>query len=193
MIKNMLLLVSMLAFSTNTHARIVPDNIILYKTVSGGEKEANPTLVLDIFSRISIIFPGKHHVQFSFLAAGGMVEQRLSFIHSKYLASRGMVAVCAQYRTRKSHGAQPFKCLEDAKSAVRYVRDHATELGIDPERIALGGGSPGGHLAVVSSLCLKKFNCPDVDLSITPVANALLLFNPVFDNGLEGYGYDDRV
>ena len=68
--------------------------------------------------------------------------------HSKYLASRGMVAIQVEYRLlgRKSNDP-PTTCVHDAKSAMRWVRSRAEELGIDPERIASAGGSAGGHLA----------------------------------------------
>jgi len=35
----------------------------------------------------------------------------------------------------------PFECVADAKSAIRWIRTHATEFGIDENRIAAGGGS----------------------------------------------------
>ncbi len=68
--------------------------------------------------------------------------------HSKYLATRGMVAIQVEYRLldRKKREL-PATCCADAKSAMRWVRGHANTLGIDPERIASAGGSAGGHLA----------------------------------------------
>ena len=60
--------------------------------------------------------------------------------HAAYFASRGMVVVLPEYRTKEAHGTTPFECIADGKSAVRWVRAHATELGIDPQRIAAGGG-----------------------------------------------------
>ena len=108
---------------------------------------------------------------------------------ARHLAERGMVAICAQYRTRNSHEVPPIVCLMDAKSAVRYVRENAEDLGIDPHRLAVGGGSAGGHLAAATTFC-KGFNTVDEDTKISTRANALLLFNPVIDNSVNGYGHD---
>ncbi len=107
---------------------------------------------------------------------------------SQYLASRGMVAICAEYRTKRSHKTTPFECVKDAKSCVRWVRKNAKDLGIDGTRIAAGGGSTGGHLAAATAT-LTGFN-EDKDKSISCIPNALVLFNPVFDNGPDGYGYE---
>lgn len=106
-----------------------------------------------------------------------------------YLARRGMVAICAQYRTRQSHAVPPNVCLVDAKSAIRYVKANAEDLGIDPHRLAVGGGSAGGHLAAATTFC-DGFNAPGEDLKVSTRANALLLFNPVIDNSVVGYGYE---
>ncbi len=108
---------------------------------------------------------------------------------AEYLAQRGMVAICAQYRTRQSHAVPPNVCLVDAKSAIRYVKSHAEDLGIDPHRLAVGGGSAGGHLAAATTFC-EGFNTPGEDLKVSTRANALLLFNPVIDNSVLGYGHD---
>ena len=96
-----------------------------------------------------------------------------------------MVAISAQYRTKSSHGTGPKDCVEDGKSAIRWVRGHATELGIDPKRMAVGGGSAGGHVAAASTYC-PGFDAAGEDTSISTRADALLLFNPVADNGPDG-------
>jgi acetyl esterase len=98
----------------------------------------------------------------------------------KYLAERGMVAISAEYRVRKRQGVTPFECVSDAKSAIRYVRAHAGEFGIDENRIAAGGGSAGGHMAACTAL-IKDFDEKNEDLGISSVPNALVLFNPVLD------------
>ena len=88
-----------------------------------------------------------------------------------YFASRGMVAITIEYRLIGKDGIEgPAECLEDAVDAMRWVRGHAAELGIDPERVVAGGGSAGGHLA--ASLALGEDDVrPD----------ALVLFCPVYD------------
>jgi acetyl esterase len=109
--------------------------------------------------------------------------------HSKYLASRGMVAVQVEYRLLKRQGNEPpTDCVEDAKSAMRWVRSHAAELGIDPARIASGGGSAGGHLAAFVGM-VDGLDAAEDDLTISAKSNAMVLFNAVFDNGPDGWGH----
>lgn len=98
----------------------------------------------------------------------------------KYLAERGMVAISVEYRVRKRQGVTPFECVSDAKSAIRWVRKNADELGIDNNRIAAGGGSAGGHMAACTAL-IKDFDEKYEDLSVSSVPDALVLFNAVFD------------
>lgn len=107
---------------------------------------------------------------------------------AKHFARRGMVAILADYRVASRHKTSPFKAVNDAKSAIRYVRANSQKLGIDPNRIAAGGGSAGGHLAAATDL--TQLDEPKEDKTISSRPNALLLFNPVFDNGPEGYGYE---
>ena len=109
--------------------------------------------------------------------------------HCEYLASRGMVAISAEYRTKTSHGTSPAECVKDGKSALRWVRLHADELGIDPDRIAAGGGSAGGHVAAAVATT-EGFEADSDDPSVSCRPNALVLFNPVFDNGPNGSGHD---
>lgn len=95
----------------------------------------------------------------------------------RYLASRGMVAITADYRVASRHKAKVIDCVRDAKSAIRWVRAHAAELKIDPDRIAAAGGSAGGHLAACTGT-LPEFDEPAEDLSVSSRPNALVLFNP---------------
>lgn len=110
--------------------------------------------------------------------------------HSEYLATRGMVCIQIEYRLiKKGDSGPPIECIADAKSAMRWVRSHAAELGIDPNRIGAGGGSAGGHLAAFVGM-VEGLDDPQDDLKVSPKANALALFNPVFDNGPDqGWGH----
>ncbi len=111
---------------------------------------------------------------------------------SEYLATRGVVGVRVEYRViAKGDAGPPFVCCADAKSAMRYVRSHAAELGIDPKRIAAAGGSAGGHLAAFTAL-VDGLDDPQDDAKISCKPDALVLFNPVFDNGPGQWG-NERV
>ncbi|GBL25004.1 AB hydrolase superfamily protein C1039.03 [Opitutia bacterium] len=96
---------------------------------------------------------------------------------SRHLASRGMIAIVADYRVKTRQDAKPADCVSDAKACVRWVRANAVRLGIDPERIAVGGGSAGGHLAA-SVATLPGLDTAQDDKSVSCLPNALVLFNP---------------
>jgi len=108
--------------------------------------------------------------------------------HCRHLASRGMVAMVADYRVKNRHGTTPKECVMDGKSAIRWIRSNALKLGVDPERIAAGGGSAGGHVAAATGT-VEGMEQPGEDTSISSHPNALLLFNPVYDNSPSGYGH----
>ncbi|WDQ15740.1 alpha/beta hydrolase [Rhodopirellula sp. P2] len=104
--------------------------------------------------------------------------------HSKELAERGMVCFRVKYRLlNKKSKLPPDTCVEDASDAFRYIRANASQFGIDPERIATGGGSAGGHLAAY----LGMMDDQVVD-GVSRKPAAMLLFNPVYDNGPGGWG-----
>lgn len=96
---------------------------------------------------------------------------------SARLAKEGMVAISVQYRLTSQEGVTVEDCVKDARSAFRWVRAHAGELGIDPARIAAGGGSAGGHLAA-TLVTLDQINDPADDANVSTHPAALVLFNP---------------
>ncbi len=108
----------------------------------------------------------------------GSVQQFVP--HARYFAAHGFVTVVADYRVKSRHDVTPFACVADAKSAVRWVRGHAAEFNIAPDRIVVAGGSAGGHLAACTAL-VAGFNTPGDNLAISAVPDALVLFNPVLD------------
>jgi acetyl esterase/lipase len=79
--------------------------------------------------------------------------------------------------------------LRDANSAMRFIRANAKELGLDPDKIVAVGGSAGGQLAAALAT-VDGFDDPRDDVSIDTLPVALVLFNPVIDNGPEGYGHE---
>lgn len=160
-----------------------PSKSVVYKTIDGVD------LKLDVYlpeghqasdRRPAIVF--FHGGSWS----GGWKTYMSPHCHA--LAARGMVAMTAEYRvTGRPPKSTPAECVKDAKSAIRWVRTHADDLGIDPERIAAGGGSAGGHMAAATAY-LDGYNEEGEDPSVSCRPSALALFNPVIDNS-PGGGY----
>jgi len=67
-----------------------------------------------------------------------------------HFARRGIATVSVSYRLAPEHRF-PAQ-LDDVRHGLRWVRAHAAELGIDPERMVLLGLSAGAHLAVLAHL-----------------------------------------
>jgi acetyl esterase len=99
---------------------------------------------------------------------------------AQYLASRGMVAARADYRVKSRHGVTPKECVDDARTAIRWFRQNAAKLGVDPDKIVASGGSSGGHIAACTTL---RPAAELDDPKISAKANALILFNPVLRFG----------
>ena len=99
---------------------------------------------------------------------------------SEYFASRGMVAFCAEYRIGSKHHTRIDAAVEDARSAMRFVRKHAAEWGVDGASLVSAGGSAGAHLAACCAL-LDGPDAKDDDTSVSCRPQAMVLFNPVLD------------
>ncbi len=164
-----------------------PTRIVPYKTVG------DVTLNLHVFEPAGHK-AGDKRPAIVFFFGGGWVGGTPSqfYPQSQRLADLGMVAICAEYRIKSKHGTTPIECVKDGKSAMRFVRSHAGEMGIDPDRLAAGGGSAGGHVAAATAT-VTAFNEDGESTSTSAVPNALVLFNPVYDNGPEGGWGHDRV
>lgn len=110
-------------------------------------------------------------------------------LQAEYLATRGIVAFCPNYRTKSRHSTSPFESVMDAKSAIRYLKIHGNKLGIDANKIVASGGSAGGHLAACTAV-IANINESTDDLTVSSVPMALVLFNPVVDTGKKGFGQE---
>ncbi|MEM6280019.1 MAG: alpha/beta hydrolase [Verrucomicrobiota bacterium] len=105
-----------------------------------------------------------------FFGGGWRSGSPIQFVpHSQYLSKRGMVGIVVDYRVASRHQTKAKACVEDARDAVRFLRKHASELGVDPDKILVGGGSAGGHIAACLGVIAE-------DPESKPVAMAL--FNP---------------
>lgn len=107
-----------------------------------------------------------------------------------YFASRGLVCATAEYQKLGAADAKKLPagetkkrvCVIDAKSAIRWFKQHAGELGIDPQRIIAGGGSAGGHISALATMN-PGLNDPADPKAFDTSIVAYLWFNPAFDTG----------
>ena len=151
----------------------------------------------DLFTRVyapAAPVPGKKYPCAIFFFGGGWLNGSLLQFgsHCEYLVSKGFIAMTPQYRVEEVDGTTPREAAEDAISCVRWVREHAEELNIDPDRIVVGGGSAGGHLAAATATLTEIYATND-NLSVSCRPNLLALFNPVVDassNALLSVYYD---
>lgn len=83
---------------------------------------------------------------------GGWVSGDKAYMHdvAAPLAGHGFVAFCPQYRFAPAHRFPA--AVQDIQACIAYVRGHAEEHGVDPNRIAALGNSSGGHLAAMAGL-----------------------------------------
>lgn len=164
-------------------ATLEPDKVIVYKKIAGRELELRLFLpegwaATDRRPCFHIIHGG---------GWGGMDPRRMYPFAADFAKRHGMVGISVQYRLYKPGTTTVFDCVKDARSSLRYVRAQATELGIDPEKIVVSGGSAGGHLAAATAL-FDEVNENSDDLAVSCRPDAMILLFPVIDTSKEGYG-----
>lgn len=107
-------------------------------------------------------------------------DPRQFFDQCRFLADRGVTCFSVQYRIASVHGTDARAAVQDARSALQYVREHADALKIDADRVVAGGGSSGGHLAAALGVGLPlPVAAEGAGMRDRPAA--LVLYNPMLD------------
>ena len=133
--------------------------------------------------------PSDNRSAFVFFFGGGWTRGTplKSAATAKWAASNGMVGIAPDYRTKNRFNTSPLASVDDGRAAFAWVVDHADELGIDPSRIAVGGSSAGGHVAMWTAIEKAP---PGSDAATSPKSKpaALILKSAVTDTSPEtGY------
>lgn len=109
-----------------------------------------------------------------------------------HLAAQGHVVVDVAYRLFPETGVPGMAA--DAKRAVAWVRGHATELKVDPDRIVLAGGSAGGHLALLAAYAPGEpaLTPPDLAGADLHVRAVVSLYGPASVDALYWHTSQDK-
>jgi len=171
-------------------------SLILLNTICSAQeqvvyKEVSATkLMMDVYCPDKIDSSKVYPAMVFFFGGGWVGGDRFQFINqAKYFSKRGLICFLVDYRIKNKNNTTPFECVKDAKSAIRFIRKKASYFRVDTTKIIASGGSAGGHLAAATALIDSFYEATD-DLSISCIPNALVLFNPVIDNGPGGYGFE---
>ncbi len=150
------------------------------------KKSENYELKLHIFEPQQVKKGSKCPVIVYFFGGGWTLGTPLQFYREcAHYASKGMVAVAADYRIASLNKSSPFDSFEDAKSVIQWLRNHAGDYHIDPEKIVAAGASAGGHLAAATG------TIPNTSGEADYCPNLLMLYYPVVDTSERGYGSDE--
>ena len=183
--KLFLLLVVLFCLSTvkAQHQKDITDSVVYKKTPTG------PLSMYVLYPRN--ITKVKKYPCIVFFFGGGWIKGNTTQFQyqANYFCKRGLVCFLVDYRVHSRQGTTPFESLEDAKSAIRFIRKNSNVFHIYTDSIVASGGSAGGQLAAAAAV-IDKYNDSSDDTTINAKPDALILFNPVIDNGPGGYGYD---
>ncbi|VGO11770.1 Acetylxylan esterase [Pontiella desulfatans] len=161
---------------------MTPDREVAYKEIDGIE------LKMHVFEPEGVKAADKRPAIVFFFGGGWSGGDPKQFYQqARAFADEGLVCFSADYRVKSRNKTTPFECVKDAKSAVRWIREHAAELGVDPNRIVASGGSAGGHIAGCTGVIDGCEEAGD-NLEVSSKPNLMILYNPVLDTTDKGYG-----
>lgn len=117
-------------------------------------KEAKDIPILEVYcpeanssGAAVVVFPGGGYGSLALDHEGKQIAQ--------FYNSLGVTAFVLHYRLGTNGYHHPIE-LNDAKRSIRWVRDHAEEYNLDPNRIGINGFSAGGHLASTAATLFDK-------------------------------------
>ena len=151
---------------------------IIYKTVD------TSALHLDVFYDPAAV-KRKNNTALVFIHGGGWAYGSPSEFYGacRHYAKAGAITFSVQYRLSKDvqgnvpvKGITPIECVKDARSAMRWVRAHAAEYNIDPQKIVVGGQSVGGHLSYATAY-IDQHNEATDNLKVSPMPNAIISYS----------------
>jgi acetyl esterase len=139
-----------------------------YKTVGTTELKAHVFQPVDSTKR-------KMYAAIIVLHGGGWSagSPEWTYYDTQRFAGLGIVAIAGEYRLSNQKDITPLEGMADTRDLIRWVREHAAELAIDPQRVAVYGSSAGGHLAASAAVFPH-----DEESKTSAIPDALILLSP---------------
>ena len=125
----------------------VQPEIRTYKTIGKTELKAHIFKPADAAK-------GKLRAVIVLLHGGGWSAGSPEWVYddARHYASLGIVAVAGEYRLSDQKTITPLEAMADTRDLIRWIRENAAELAVDPHRVAVYGVSAGGHLAASAAV-----------------------------------------
>lgn len=160
----------------NAHKKGREDHVIeTYKVIDGFKLDMH--LFLPDFKK----FKGKRPTIIKF-HGGSWSEGKPDWFFStaKAYTEKGWVVAVVEYRIKGRQNTYPFESVKDAKSAIRWVKEHAKRYNIDDTKIIATGDSAGGHLSLALAL-VDNWNEGTDNLLINAKPTAIIVNAGVYD------------
>lgn len=140
--------------------------------LSGTEEDLDGGRVANVVNPSITVYPAAKPNGLAIIMCPGGGYARLSMNNeghdmASWINAMGITYVVLKYRMPNGHYEVP---LSDAEQAIRLVREHAAEWGINPQRVGIMGASAGGHLAAsLATLYSSDKTRPDFQILFYPV------------------------
>ena len=132
----------------------------------------NNEWVSDVTTPTLTVYPASHPNGMAIIMCpgggyGGLAMKHEGHDMAPWFNTQGITYAVLKYRMPNGHHEVP---LSDAEQAIRMVRKHAAEWGVNPQRVGIMGASAGGHLAAsLATLYSSDKTRPDFQILFYPV------------------------
>lgn len=140
--------------------------------LTNSEQNQNNEWVSDVTTPTLTVYPASHPNGMAIIMCPGGGYAGLAISHeghdmASWSNTQGITYAVLKYRMPNGHHEAP---LSDAEQAIRTVREHAAEWGVNPQRVGVMGASADGHLAAsLATLYSSDRTRPDFQILFYPV------------------------
>lgn len=167
-----LFVTTMLSAQKTVELPLWPNGAPNSNELSGAEQRQNNGEVSNVTEPTLTVYPAARPNGMAIIMCPGGGYSRLAMNHeghdmAPWLNTQGITYAVLKYRMPNGHHEVP---LSDAEQAIRLLREHAAEWGVNPQRVGIMGASAGGHLAAsLATLYGSDKSRPDFQILFYPV------------------------